>query len=168
VDGFCQEVWNTFAHIAERGMLVARTDPDVPKHKGLTYIALDLHSPAVEVRPLRQMTGDAEFNAVYLNEVRVSDSDRIGEIGEGWRVAMTPLMSERTTIRGAAGGPERGSGAIAEAVRIWRDEALDRHPEKRDRLMRPWCEPRYCALPTSGRNMLAERVNPDRKDPSPS
>src|SRR5579875_2949894 len=116
-----QKVWNTMAHLADRGMLVTRTDPDVPKHKGLTYFALDMHAPGVEVRPLIQITGEAEFNEVYLTEVRVPDSDRIGAVGEGWRVAMPTLMNERTTIGGGGGAPERGSGAIAEAVRIWRE-----------------------------------------------
>jgi len=93
-----QKVWNTLAHIADRGMLVTRTDPDQPKHKGLTYFALDMHAPGVEVRPLRQMTGEAEFNEVYLTEVRVPDTDRIGDVGEGWRVAMTTLSHERAGV----------------------------------------------------------------------
>jgi alkylation response protein AidB-like acyl-CoA dehydrogenase len=136
-----QKVWNTMAHQADRGMLVARTDPEAPKHKGLTYFALDMHAPGVEVRPLRQITGQAEFNEVYLTEVRVPDGDRVGEVGEGWRVAMTTLMNERTTIGGGGGAPARGSGAIAEAIRIWGDaDAAGRHPAQRDRLMRLWTE----------------------------
>jgi len=135
-----QKVWNTLAHVADRGMLVTRTDPDVPKHKGLTYFALDMHAPGVEVRPLFQITGQAEFNEVYLTEVRVPDADRIGDVGEGWRVSMTTLMNERTSIGGGGGAPARGSGAIAEAIRIWREEASDHHPANRDRMMKLWTE----------------------------
>ncbi|MBS1849125.1 MAG: acyl-CoA dehydrogenase family protein [Actinobacteria bacterium] len=135
-----QKVWNTAAHLADRGMLVTRTDPDVPKHKGMTYFALDMHAPGVEVRPLRQITGEAEFNEVYLTDVRVPDTDRVGAVGEGWRVAMTTLSNERTTIGGGgSGSPGPGSGAIAEAVRIWNDEPdVDRSPVNRDRLVRLW------------------------------
>jgi alkylation response protein AidB-like acyl-CoA dehydrogenase len=137
-----QKVWNTLAHIADRGMLVARTDPDAPKHKGMTYFALDMHAPGVEVRPLRQITGEAEFNEVYLTEVRVPDADRIGDVGEGWRVAMTTLSNERTTIGGGGGGvPARGTGAIAEAVRIWNDEpGVDKSAPMKDLLVRRWIE----------------------------
>ncbi len=135
-----QKVWNTLAHLADRGMLVARTDPNTPKHKGLTYFALDMHAPGVEVRPLRQITGEAEFNEVYLTEVRVPDADRIGDVGEGWRVAMTTLSNERTSIGGGVSTtPARGSGSIAEAVRIWREEPnAVRNPVLRDRLVRLW------------------------------
>jgi alkylation response protein AidB-like acyl-CoA dehydrogenase len=135
-----QKVWNTLAHVADRAMLVARTDPSAPKHKGLTYFALDMHAAGVEVRPLRQMTGEAEFNEVYLTEVRVRDLDRIGDVGDGWRVAMTTLMNERTSIGGGSGPPTRGSGAIAEALRIWTAEAGCRTAVARDRLMRMWIE----------------------------
>src|SRR4051795_6746122 len=127
-----QKVWNTLAHLADRGMLVARTDPEIPKHKGLTYFMLDMHAPGVEVRALRQITGEAEFNEVYLTDVRMPDADRIGDIGDGWRVSMTTLMNERTTIgSGGGGGPKRGSGSIAEALYTW--EHTDNHtPARRD------------------------------------
>lgn len=135
-----QKVWNTLAHIADRGMLVARTDPEAPKHKGLTYFALDMHAPGVEVRPLRQMTGEAEFNEVYMTEVRVPDADRVGAVGEGWRVALTTLSNERTSIGGGGGEPPRGSGSIAEAVRIWQSRSHERRADDRDRLTRLWIE----------------------------
>jgi alkylation response protein AidB-like acyl-CoA dehydrogenase len=158
-----QKVWNTLAHIADRGMLVARTDPEAPKHKGQTYFALDMHAAGVEVRPLRQITGEAEFNEVYLTEVRVPDADRIGDVGEGWRVAMTTLMNERTTIGGGGGAPARGSGAIAEAVRIWREETEVKHPADKDRLMRLWVEAEALRLTNirAGQNRKAGNPGPE-------
>jgi alkylation response protein AidB-like acyl-CoA dehydrogenase len=99
-----------------------------------------MHAPGVEVRPLRQMTGEAEFNEVYLTEVRVPDADRIGDVGEGWRVAMTTLSNERTTIGAGSGTPGAGSGSIAEAVRIWQSNGHRHNPVGRDRLMRLWIE----------------------------
>ena len=158
-----QKVWNTLAHIADRGMLVARTDPQAPKHKGLTYFALDMHAPGVEVRPLRQITGEAEFNEVYMTEVRVPDADRVGDVGEGWRVAMTTLMNERTTIGGGGGPPVRGSGAIAEAVRIWRDEVADQRPATRDRLLQLWVESEVLRLTNirAGQNRKAGNPGPE-------
>ena len=152
-----QKVWNTLAHVADRGMMIARTDPEAPKHKGMTYFALDMHAPGVEVRPLRQMTGEAEFNEVYLTEVRVPDSDRIGAVGEGWRVAMTTLMNERTTIGGGSGPPAKGSGAISEAVRIWNEDAKDRTVVAKDRLVQLWIEAEALRL-TNIRAGQARRV----------
>jgi alkylation response protein AidB-like acyl-CoA dehydrogenase len=135
-----QKVWNTLAHLADRGMLVARTDPDIPKHKGLTYFMVDMHAPGVEVRPLRQITGEAEFNEVYLTDVRIPDADRIGDIGDGWRVSMTTLMNERTTIGGATGsGGGRRVSAIQEAIDLWKKRA-DHDPARRDRLVQLWIE----------------------------
>ena len=136
VDG--QKVWNTLAHRADRGMLVARTDPDAPKHRGLTYFALDMHAPGVDVRPLRQITGEAEFNEVYLTGVRVPDADRIGGLGDGWRVSLTTLMNERVTIGGAVAG--RNSGPIGDALKVWREHPESHDPVRRDRLARLWID----------------------------
>jgi len=136
VDG--QKVWNTLAHRADRGMLVARTDPEAPKHRGLTYFALDMHAPGVDVRPLRQITGEAEFNEVYLTGVRVPDADRIGGLGDGWRVSLTTLMNERVTIGGAVAG--RNSGPIGDALKVWREHPESHDPVRRDRLARLWID----------------------------
>src|SRR5438132_3025466 len=134
-----QKVWNTLAHMADRGMLVARTDPDVPKHRGLTYFALDMHAPGVEVRPLRQITGEAEFNEVYMTDVRVPDADRVGDVGDGWRVSMTTLMNERVTIGGAVAARE--SGPIGELMHVWRELPADRRDDvARDAVTRLWIE----------------------------
>jgi alkylation response protein AidB-like acyl-CoA dehydrogenase len=130
-----QKVWTTLAHIARFGLLVARTDPDVPKHRGLTYFILDMQAEGVEVRPLRQLTGDAEFNEVYMNDVRLPDDLRLGGEGEGWRVSMTTLMNERVAIGG--GRAKRGSGAIAQAVDVWKSTGCD-DPVRRDHLMKLW------------------------------
>jgi alkylation response protein AidB-like acyl-CoA dehydrogenase len=131
-----QKVWTTLAHCARWALLLARTDPDVPKHKGLTYFVVDMRDPGVQVRPLRQMTGLAEFNEVYLTDVRVPDVHRLGALGAGWSVAMTTLMNERSSI-GAVGG-RRGDGTIADAVTLWAQRS-DRHtPVRRDRLAQLW------------------------------
>ncbi len=138
VDG--QKVWNTLAHLADRGMLVARSNPESPKHKGMTYFALDMHAEGVEVRPLRQITGEAEFNEVYLTGVQVPDADRIGGEGEGWGVALTTLMNERTVI-GGGGSPKRGSGSIAELVQVWAELPDEQRTSARlDRVMKLWSQ----------------------------
>jgi alkylation response protein AidB-like acyl-CoA dehydrogenase len=98
-----QKVWTSGGHVADLGMLIARTDPDQPKHAGITYFAIDMHQPGVEVRPLREMTGRALFNEVFLEEARVSDDAVIGGLNNGWRVANTTLMFERSSL-GAGGG----------------------------------------------------------------
>jgi alkylation response protein AidB-like acyl-CoA dehydrogenase len=131
-----QKVWTTLAHMARRGTLIARTDPGAPKHKGMTHFVIDMHQPGVEVRPLRQITGDAEFNEVFFTDARIPDSERLGEEGEGWRVALTMLMNERVAI-GAGRIPPRGSGPIAEAIRLLKERSgADR--VARDRVMKEW------------------------------
>jgi alkylation response protein AidB-like acyl-CoA dehydrogenase len=135
-----QKVWTTLAHLSRWGMLVARTDPDQPKHKGLTYFVVDMEAPGVDVRPLRQMTGDAEFNEVYFTDVRIPDAERLGDVGEGWGVSLTTLMNERVSIGGTVAA--RGSGYIANAVREYGDRRhryTDAHRAMlKDELMQLW------------------------------
>ncbi|GAB2743444.1 acyl-CoA dehydrogenase family protein [Nocardioides pakistanensis] len=133
-----QKVWTSSAHEAQRAILVARTDPDLPKHQGLTYFLLDMTDPGVEVRPLRQITGEAEFNEVFLTDVRVPDADRLGEVGEGWKVANATLMNERVAIGGQAA--PRESGMIGKVAETWRSQPSVRRPELHDRLMAGWVE----------------------------
>ena len=156
-----QKVWNTMAHLGDWGMLVTRTDPDQPKHKGMTYFAIDMHSAGVEVRPLRQITGEAEFNEVYMTDARVPDANRIGEVGEGWRVALTTLMNERTAIGGGGGGNAKRRGPIDDAVRIWHDTPVDqRSAAHLDQLMRLWCKSEVLRLTNMRAVQAAKAGNP--------
>jgi alkylation response protein AidB-like acyl-CoA dehydrogenase len=132
-----QKVWTTNAQFAAFGLLLARTDADVPKHKGLTMFIVDMHQPGVEVRPIRSMAGASGFNEVFFTDARLPDEWRVGEIGEGWSVANATLMNERVAIGGDA--PPRGSGPIAGAVAAYQ-AATDPSPADRDRLMRIWIE----------------------------
>jgi alkylation response protein AidB-like acyl-CoA dehydrogenase len=140
-----QKVWTSQAHLARRALLVTRTDPDVPKHQGLTYFSVDMTAPGVDVRPLRQLTGEAEFNEVFLTDVRIPDADRIGQVGEGWKVANATLMSERVNIGGSRAVP-RESGMIEPTVRTWRSRPELRTPGLHDRLLRLWTEAEVARL----------------------
>lgn len=106
-----QKVWTSGAQYSDIGEIICRTDPDLPKHKGLTGFVVDMKAPGVEVRPLRQMTGGASFNEVFFNEVRVPDDHRLGDVNQGWTVALTTLMNERAAIGGAGMGIEGGGRA---------------------------------------------------------
>ena len=110
-----QKVWNSGAQHAKYGILVARTDPELPKHRGITYFLIDMEQDGVDVRPLREMTGDAAFNEVFLSEARVHDRDRLGERGEGWRVAMTTLSHERDPDNAGMGDAAAFSAADLDA-----------------------------------------------------
>jgi len=137
-----QKVWTTLAHVSRWGMLVARTDPDQPKHKGLTYFLLDMESEGVEVRPLYQITGDAEFNEIFLNDVRIPQENVFGDVGGGWAAAVTTLMNERVALGG--GVPKQGSGAIGDLVEIWKErkDSMDEISSSvmRDRITELWIQ----------------------------
>ncbi|HTX96047.1 MAG TPA: acyl-CoA dehydrogenase family protein [Mycobacterium sp.] len=137
VDG--QKVWTSQAQHAQMAILVARTDPTVPKHFGLTYFLCDMTQPGVEVRPLRQITGEAEFNEVFLTDVRVPDANRLGPVGGGWRVATTTLNNERVAIGTRAGTPREG-GHIGKVAAAWRNDPGLRNPAMHDELMRLWVD----------------------------
>jgi alkylation response protein AidB-like acyl-CoA dehydrogenase len=139
-----QKVWTSSAHLARWALLLARSDPSVPKHQGLTYFACDMTAPGVEVRPLRQITGEAEFNEVFLTDVPIPDADRIGPVGEGWKVATATLMNERVSIGGGA-APREG-GMIGPAARAWREHPGLRTPGLHDRLLRLWADAEVARL----------------------
>ena len=105
-----QKVWTTLGHEADIGMLIARTDPNAPKNKGITYFGVDMHAPGVEIRPLVHMTGEHEFNEVFLNEVRIPDLWRISDVNDGWAASTASLSAERITLSGQkTGGPQKRS-----------------------------------------------------------
>ena len=153
-----QKVWTTLAHVAKWGMLLARTDPEVPKHQGLTYFVLDMRQAGVDVRPLRQMTGDAEFNEIFFTDARVPDHERIGAPGEGWRVAIGTLMNERVAL-GALAKEDRGTGAIRHAVRLYHERGGG-DPALRDRVARLWIEAEILRLTTLRAQSQRERGTP--------
>ena len=140
-----QKVWTSLAHLARYGMLLARTDPDQPKHKGLSYFVVDMHQPGVEVRPLRQITGDAEFNEVFFENARVPDAWRLSPVGEGWRVAITTLMNERVSLSGpgSVSGDTIGGSPVQRIVDRNRPVA---DPLLRQRLVAAWIDHRLIAL----------------------
>ena len=133
-----QKVWTTLAHQARWALLVARTDPSLPKHRGLTYFVLDMTAPGIEIRPLRQITGETEFNEVFLTDVRVPDAHRLGGVGQGWAVTQGTLMSER--VQYTSGPAPRGSGPIGNLIEAWRTHPQRRTAGLHDRLMALWVE----------------------------
>ncbi len=114
-----QKIWTSGAHYSDWGILVVRTDPNVPKHKGLSYFYLNMKSPGVEIKPIKQISGDANFNEVYFTDVRIPDSQRLGEVGQGWQVSLTTLMNERASIGAGGGGVKFNTvKQAAESVQI--------------------------------------------------
>ncbi len=156
-----QKVWTTLAHLSRFGLLVVRTDAEAVKHAGLTAFVVDMHAPGVEVRPLRQMTGEAEFNEVYFTDTRIATSEMLGKPGDGWRVSLTTLMNERVSIGGTM--PAKGSGTIQALTATWADLPADRKDAaSRDEVMKLWSRAEVLRLTNI-------RANQNRKmgDPGP-
>jgi alkylation response protein AidB-like acyl-CoA dehydrogenase len=159
VDG--QKVWTTLAHLSRFGLLVVRTDAEAVKHAGLTAFVVDMHAPGVEVLPLRQMTGEAEFNEVFFTNVRIPNSEMLGNPGDGWRVSLTTLMNERVSIGGTM--PAKGSGTIQALTSTWATLPEDRKDAaSRDEVMKLWSRAEVLRLTNI-------RANQNRKmgDPGP-
>jgi len=160
-----QKVWSTWAHFADYGMLIARTDPTQQKRKGITYFLLPMKQPGVEVRPLIQITGEHDFNEVYLDEARVPDANRIGAEGDGWKVANSTLSGERQMIAGpGSGGVDRiGGSGVEHLIALARDRGVNRDPLVRQRLAALWSGERIRRW-TNSRvrdNARAGRVGPE-------
>ncbi len=160
-----QKVWTTLAHISAFGLLLARTDPNLPKHAGLSYFIVDMNASGVLVRPLKQMTSDSEFNEVFFSDARIADSHRLGDVGQGWQVATTTLMNERSALSGAGsesganvgGGPYEAIIASARQNGAWDNSAL------RDRLMQALIDGRVIKMT----NLRAAQNRKSGKPPGP-
>ena len=159
-----QKVWTSLAHNSAFGMLLVRTDPDVPKHRGLSYFVLDMKSPGVEIRPLYQITGDAEFNEVFFNDVRVPHDNLLGDVGDGWRVATTTLMNERVALGGSTA--PQGSGTISVLTSLWSKRGPELADGERrimqDRVAKLWIEAEVMRLTT-----IRARSNSTTGNPGP-
>jgi len=135
-----QKVWTSVAQNADMGLLLARIDPSVPKHAGLTYFLCDMTLPGINIRPLRQITGEAEFNEVFFTDVRIPDACRLGAEGDGWKVATTTLSNERVSYVSTSGGVAREAGMIGKLAAAWRDDPALRNNTMYDELLRLWVE----------------------------
>ncbi len=130
-----QKVWTSGAQVADIGGGPFRTDPDLPKHQGLSFFIVDMRQPGVEVRPLRQITGEAHFNEVFFTDARAPDLNRVSSIGDGWRVSLTMLMNERLTLGGGGGGPQRRGGGEGAIVKLARELGLLDDADVRDKVV---------------------------------
>jgi len=128
-----QKIWTSGAHFSDYGILVTRTDPDVPKHAGLTFFFVDMKSPGIEVRRIKQISGGSNFNEVFFTDVRVPDSQRLGKVGDGWKVSITTLMTERLAVGDAPGPDFEDIFALARTLEL-DDAPAIRNPAVREKL----------------------------------
>jgi alkylation response protein AidB-like acyl-CoA dehydrogenase len=159
-----QKVWTSLAHVSKWGMLLARTNPDAPKHSGMSYFLLDMQSPGVDVRPLHQITGEAEFNEIFLTDVKIPADRLMAREGEGWKVAITTLMNERTAI-GGAGAPRKGSGSIGVLMSLWKSREKGRFSPEGEVLMRDRISRLY--IESELLRMTSQRARAARKAGNP-
>jgi acyl-CoA dehydrogenase len=145
-----QKVWTSGAHYSEIGEILCRTNPDAPKHKGLTGFIVNMHAPGVEVRPLRQMTGGASFNEVFFTDVRIPADHLLGDVNNGWTVALTTLMNERAAIGGGGGGTTSGSSELRRLIALARHLGVADDPLIRQGIADTWI------------NLQVARYNNDR------
>jgi alkylation response protein AidB-like acyl-CoA dehydrogenase len=155
-----QKVWTSGAQIADIGGGPFRTDPDLPKHQGVSFFIVDMKQPGVEVRPIRQITGESHFNEVFFTDARTNDDNLVGGIGEGWRVSVTMLMNERMTLGGGGGGPQRRGGGEGAIVRLARDLGLFSDAEVRDKVIDFFVQQRVLS-------MLGQRMAVENKGKPP-
>jgi alkylation response protein AidB-like acyl-CoA dehydrogenase len=134
-----QKVWTSGAHFSDYGILVVRHDPELEKHKGMTFFFVDMKSPGIEVKPIKQITGGSSFNEVYFTDVEIPDSQRLGEIGDGWKVAITTLMNERLAV-GDAGGPDVGDAFKWAKTQDSLDEPILNNKAARESIADWYCE----------------------------
>ena len=156
-----QKVWTNLAHLARWGLLVVRTDTEAVKHAGLTAFVVDMNDPTVETKPLRQMTGEAEFNEVFFTDTRIAEKEMLGKPGDGWRVSLTTLMNERVSIGGVI--PPKDSGTISHLMKEWADAPeWKKDAASRDEVMKLWIRAECLRLTNI-------RANQNRKkgDPGP-
>jgi alkylation response protein AidB-like acyl-CoA dehydrogenase len=154
-----QKVWTTLAHLSKWGLLVVRTDPQAVKHAGLTAFVVDMQDPTVEIRPLRQMTGEAEFNEVFFSDTRIPAAEMLGNPGDGWRVSLTTLMNERVSIGGTI--PARGSGTISALMDTWAKAPAERKDATaRDRVMQLWSRAEVLRLTNIRANQMRKMGDP--------
>ncbi|HXN60252.1 MAG TPA: acyl-CoA dehydrogenase family protein [Acidimicrobiales bacterium] len=153
-----QKVWTTLGHQAEMGILLARTDPDQPKHKGITYFAIDLRSPGVDIRPLRQMTGESEFSEIFLTDVRIPDVFRIGARGEGWAASLTTLGAERVALSGSKTRRKKskditGGKTISEVLALAAEIPMEDRRQWRDRIVQEYIIARVVEMTAARRGI---------------